>query len=736
MSRCFIITLIAAILLLLSQNIKAEDSSCNLSAKPSDISECDYIIAQCPSDGAIDYLQLYFCQSRWNILTILLCLGILFITISVCASYFMTASIQSIQQLSRHLPHVVNRNGKGISDAVMGVTFLAFGNGVADVIGSFIGINSDASTLVLGELMGAGLFINTVVVGLIVLLHGPSIKLQQKAYLRDLIFFIFAVIFLLVVIADKRITLIEAICLTCYYACYVIVVTAGSQIWKFVQSLFGYGQQRGLVELTQNIHDDNRLIEEAGKLFYRGDDDEDQDDQVIGALNGQGTMNNGGRDSIIHDKYFYKFGAYGKAIGTYRLRPALSHYRSLSNDGDDLIEDFQQQKDGNFQKQGNSLLVEFDQLYDVDHTRHQIDVSDDRSDRRHTSFLPAESSSSQQQDDTRTIDSKFSERLLLSNSRDYNAQSGQGYDQALESRTISGFGRFLWRKLFPQNQKYGFSPPVERVLDVFLPVRYEWAELSVAGKFVSILAVVPLIMLTLCIPQPLPSLDDSRSDDYGGSDMYFLWDRWLLLIQIVCAPLFLFYTLGVTLFAAIPFIVVCFISIVVWTDPYKIPQSVILHTVVTFSCFFSSIVWIYQIANELMALLLALGVIMNISQGMIGLTIYAIGNSIADFVANLSVARQGYASMAIGACIGGPLFNILLGVGVSSLYYNISHSWYEIEINKTLIVSSCALLLSLMISVVAALSSSSQKWRTYGLTLIFIYATSMLINIVLEIVKH
>lgn len=79
-----------------------------------------------------------------------------------------------------------------------------------------------------------------------------------------------------------------------------------------------------------------------------------------------------------------------------------------------------------------------------------------------------------------------------------------------------------------------------------------------------------------------------------------------------------------------------------------------------------------------MALLLALGVIMNISQGMIGLTIYAIGNSIADFVANLSVARQGYASMAIGACIGGPLFNILLGVGVSSLYYNISHSWYEI----------------------------------------------------------
>merc|ERR1711939_192200 len=49
----------------------------------------------------------------------------------------------------------------------------------------------------------------------------------------------------------------------------------------------------------------------------------------------------------------------------------------------------------------------------------------------------------------------------------------------------------------------------------------------------------------------------------------------------------------------------------------------------------------------------------------LGLTVLAWGNSIGDLVADLSVARAGSPNMAVTACFAGPLFNMLVGLGVS-----------------------------------------------------------------------
>jgi solute carrier family 24 (sodium/potassium/calcium exchanger), member 6 len=48
----------------------------------------------------------------------------------------------------------------------------------------------------------------------------------------------------------------------------------------------------------------------------------------------------------------------------------------------------------------------------------------------------------------------------------------------------------------------------------------------------------------------------------------------------------------------------------------------------------------------------------------LGLTFLAWGNSLPDFVLNVVSARQGQAKMGISACYGGPVFNILLGIGI------------------------------------------------------------------------
>src|SRR5205814_1039905 len=88
-------------------------------------------------------------------------------------------------------------------------------------------------------------------------------------------------------------------------------------------------------------------------------------------------------------------------------------------------------------------------------------------------------------------------------------------------------------------------------------------------------------------------------------------------------------------------------------------------------CFFGftvGIAWISTIASEVVGVLKAFGVILGISDAILGLTVFAVGNSLGDLVADITVARLGYPVMALSACFGGPMLNILLGVGIGGLY--------------------------------------------------------------------
>ena len=78
-----------------------------------------------------------------------------------------------------------------------------------------------------------------------------------------------------------------------------------------------------------------------------------------------------------------------------------------------------------------------------------------------------------------------------------------------------------------------------------------------------------------------------------------------------------------------------------------------------------AIVWTYITANEIVNLIQTFGVILNVNNVIMGLTFLAWGNSIADVVADVTLARQGFPRMSLSACIGGPLFSILFQFCVS-----------------------------------------------------------------------
>ena len=78
----------------------------------------------------------------------------------------------------------------GISEDLAGVTFLAFGNGAPDMFSSFAAFTHGNSSpgLGLGALLGAGVFVQTVVLGAVCLSAAP-VRVAPRSFLRDLVFF-------------------------------------------------------------------------------------------------------------------------------------------------------------------------------------------------------------------------------------------------------------------------------------------------------------------------------------------------------------------------------------------------------------------------------------------------------------------------------------------------------------------------------------------------------------------
>jgi len=114
------------------------------------------------------------------------------------------------------------------------------------------------------------------------------------------------------------------------------------------------------------------------------------------------------------------------------------------------------------------------------------------------------------------------------------------------------------------------------------------------------------------------------------------------------------------------------------------------------------------------------------------------GNSLGDLVANITVARLGFPIMALSACFGGPMLNILLGIGISGLYMTLvqpsDRNGYEIQVSSTLMISAVTLLGTLIFLLIAVPWNGWRMSRGIGWALVGIWGVSTVINLVVEIV--
>ena len=149
--------------------------------------------------------------------------------------------------------------------------------------------------------------------------------------------------------------------------------------------------------------------------------------------------------------------------------------------------------------------------------------------------------------------------------------------------------------------------------------------------------------------------------------------------------------------------------------------------------FTTSLTWIYLIATSAVTLLMTLGFILNIPTTILGAIIFAIGNSSNDLVANMAVARRGFPILAASACFGGPMMNMLLGIGGGGLMQVLkarkgpAHSrsdGYLLQPSSEFFVSASSLLIGLGVTLIYAFYNSWRLDQRLGTVLIGIWIIS------------
>jgi len=180
----------------------------------------------CDPESTFNFYVFHYCDINEN-LGIILPVGILIIILSfyilgTTADGYLSPSLETIS------------SKLGMSESLAGVTFLAFANGAPDVVSalSASGGEADGIYLAIGALLGAGLFVTTVVAAVVILSAKKPIQVYPRVFLRDVGFYMLGPVILWISAATGKLSLPFSITFLVVYIIFVLVVVVSDKLGK------------------------------------------------------------------------------------------------------------------------------------------------------------------------------------------------------------------------------------------------------------------------------------------------------------------------------------------------------------------------------------------------------------------------------------------------------------------------------------------------------------------------
>ncbi|XP_029142474.1 mitochondrial sodium/calcium exchanger protein [Protobothrops mucrosquamatus] len=208
-----------------------ETEACREVGKQNQSDRCSFIQhnPNCKMDsGFLNYLNGIFCVfpaalQPLAITLYVLWLLYLFVILGVTAEKFFCPNLSAISTKLR-LAH-------NVAPFLHGVTFLAFGNGAPDIFSAVVAFSDPRTAgLAIGAIFGAGIFVTTIVAGGIALIR--PFTAASRPFLRDAIFYMFAVFLTFVALYFEQVTLAEALSFLGLYIFYVLSVVVSTWLHR------------------------------------------------------------------------------------------------------------------------------------------------------------------------------------------------------------------------------------------------------------------------------------------------------------------------------------------------------------------------------------------------------------------------------------------------------------------------------------------------------------------------
>ena len=670
-----------------------------------------------------------------------------------------------------------------LSPNLAGVTFLAFGNGAPDVAGSVAAFASGNGDVGVSAVTGAGIFVTTVVAGAVALVCDA--KVNRRPFLRDVGFYLLALGYLAIIFADNKVHWLEAVGFLLIYVVFALTVVVGRRVyqgWKAAAAAKRAAATAGASEPL--LGDGTGKTASAIEVPLTADQGSIQQLQgatapvVIPAAERRrpppaplsGVATHLASPPHQDDTVLATSVQVGSSTHSDVVDRLMSRARSQSADWHTSLTSHEAVAVDTAMHTASKEAASRSQLeLDTDGASHAGGAAElggaSPAAGADGSFTPGGS--------TLAPTPKFASRgqHRRASLRGHSALAGNMQRQLSKPRgglpgTAEGGAVVHHPRLFAKHTHWTrhlmqalqadgtdpVPPPQDSDAEEQLTGLAAWFEANfgedtAAGKALYYFLLPAAFARWVTVPV----LQEEDYDWRWIAGSAFLGLPLVVVTGLQSAGLPDVFWGGVTDETAFPVYALCIVlgallsfGMALGLGPWlslgaqgAMPSRTTMGLLVVFA-FLTSVSWIINVANEIVTLLETLGLLLDVSSSILGLTVLAWGNSLGDLIADVTVAKEGYPAMAMGGVFAGPLFNLLIGLGLSLLVGTGKAPGGVLEVqsgartNRIVIACFAFLGFALLLTLIVVPLNGFVFSRRYGFVLFGLYAAYMATCFVLQ----